>query len=211
MKPAGVGDCGLLVQAVEFVVEVELVLWAHSVTVSGDDLGVVLDGSDDISQSVEFSEVLFWRFLDICVFLILISLFGLTLLPLLPLFCGRWWLFSTITLNINQNLVLIPAKHLIIEIRTQGIMLYQQIWKLLKLKIINPLLNKQLRVEKPLMRELIRLVKPERHKNVIRVGNTFNLAPELDFIFIGVVTEDGCTGHFEAQSLIDGESTFIRR
>ena len=52
------------------------------------------------------------------------------------------------------------------------------------------------------MRELIRLVKLKRHQNVIRVSDTFDLAPELDFVFVGVVIEDGCAGHFKAESLV---------
>lgn len=48
MKPVGISDGILLVQAVEFVVKVELVFGAHSVTVSGDDLGIVFDCSDDV-------------------------------------------------------------------------------------------------------------------------------------------------------------------
>jgi hypothetical protein len=138
VEPVRVGDGGLLVQAVEFVIEVELVLWAHAVTVSGDDLGVMLDCPHDVGESLQFGEVLFRRFLDVRVFLILVGLFGLALLALLSLFGGWWCLFATITLKINQNLVLIAAKHLIIEIGAQRIMLNQQIGQFLELKIINP-------------------------------------------------------------------------
>ncbi len=66
-------------------------------------------------------------------------------------------------------------------------MLNQQIRELLKLKIIDSEIKIQLRVEKSLMRELIRLVEPKRHENVIHVGNALNLTPKLDFIFVRVV------------------------
>ncbi len=66
-------------------------------------------------------------------------------------------------------------------------MLDQQIREFLKLKIIDSKFKIKLRVEKSLMRELIRLVELERHENVIRVGNTLNLTPKLDFIFVRVV------------------------
>ncbi len=48
MKPVCMGNGILLVKAVEFVVQVELMLGAHSVTVSWNDLCVVLDGSYDV-------------------------------------------------------------------------------------------------------------------------------------------------------------------
>jgi len=134
--------CGgiLLVQAVEFWVDVELMFGAHSVTVSWNDLSVVLDGANDVGESIDFSKVLFWGFLDIGVFILISLRFCLSLLPFLS-FLGRWRFLPSITLNINQHLIRISTEQLSIKPGTETIMLDQQIRHFPELKIAQPTNN----------------------------------------------------------------------
>lgn len=115
-------------------------LRTHSVTVSGNDLCVILNGSNNICQSVELGKVLFGGFFNIWVLVLLLSLFGLSFLALLSFFSSRGCLLSCIALNIDKDFVRIAAEQLCIKIRAQTIMLNQQIRQLLELEIIGPLI-----------------------------------------------------------------------
>ncbi len=157
MKPVGRWVSCLLVQSVEFTVKMELVFRAHPVTVSGNNLSVVFDRSDDIRQSVKLGKILFRCFFYVCILLIFISFFCLTFLALLSLF-SRWSFFTAIALNIDQNFILITTEQLIIEVWAQGIVLNQEIRQLLELEIIDSEINTKIRIEKSFVWEFVRLI-----------------------------------------------------
>ncbi len=48
MKPICIRDGVLLAQSIKVVIKMQFVFWTHFVTVSGDDLGVMFDGSYDV-------------------------------------------------------------------------------------------------------------------------------------------------------------------
>lgn len=157
MKPVGRWISCLLVQSVEFTVKVEFVFRTHPVTVSGNDLSIVFDRSDDIRQSVKLGKILFRCFFDICILLIFISFFCLTFLALLSLF-SRWSFFTAIALKIDQNFILITTEQLAIEVWAQGIVLNQEIRQLLELEIIDSEINIKIRIEKSFVWEFVRLI-----------------------------------------------------
>lgn len=94
MEPACMTKGALLIESVKFVINVKLMLRAHSITVSWNDLGIVLNCIYNVRQSMEFSEILFRSFFNILILIIQIGLFFLSLLTLLA-FISRWSLLPS--------------------------------------------------------------------------------------------------------------------
>ena len=89
MKPTCMTEGALMIEPVEFIINVKLMLRTHTITVSWYNLGIILNCSYNVGKTMKFSEIFFWSFFDILILIIEISLFFLSLLALLS-FISRW-------------------------------------------------------------------------------------------------------------------------
>lgn len=115
MKPIWVTECALMIKSVEFIIDMKLMLRAHSITVSGDNLSIILNCSYNIRKTIEFGEILFWCFFNVLIFFFCVCLFFLSFLSLLR-FISRWCLLSSFSLNIEKYFIWISSEDLCIEI-----------------------------------------------------------------------------------------------
>lgn len=77
-------------------------------------------------------------------------------------------------------------------------------WKSLSLDV-----RDKIRKEEFFVGEFVGLIELEGDEDVVGVGDGLDFAPELDFVLVGVVIEEGGAGDFEAESWIMSEVPFL--
>lgn len=135
MQPRKVAQSIVFVQALEIVIWSQLVLSCHFVSSLGHYLCIIFNGSHNMRQSMEFSEVLLGDLLQLLLVLINFRL-GCIFFCLLFSIVGLFGLFIIrVSLQVDNNLVRVPCEEAI-DILGMLLVLEQQFWHLLEVKVL---------------------------------------------------------------------------